>query len=460
MRLGLTAKLFCAVLAVNLAVVLATAMATRVSFDSDFIRYLDEQEMQRGERAIPTLAAAYETHHGWDFLGKNWVAWLGILKAAAEPSAADRADAPDPDTANMRFALIDAHGAYVIGNTEPTDRSLSRPITVRGQTVGWLTMVCMRDVVGAGDIRFQEQRTRTSWTIAGITFLMAAAIALWLARALAAPLRRLMHATHRLASGDYGSRVPVNSGGDIGQLETDFNRLAATLADNERTRRHFVADVSHELRTPLSIMQGEIEAVNDGVRPIDEWTVASLQVEVRRLSKLVEDLHTLSLSDVESLRYHLGDVDVATSIRQALALYHGKFASAGITVATTGLLSSVRIHADEDRIQQVLSNLLENAVRYVDPMHCLYLRLHTMGDDAVLDIQDSGSGVPDEALPQLFERFYRVEASRNRATGGSGLGLPVCRSIVEAHGGSITANRAPQGGLWVRIHLPLVRDAA
>ncbi|KAF1007245.1 MAG: Signal transduction histidine-protein kinase BaeS [Luteibacter sp.] len=456
MRFGLTAKLFCAVLAVNMAVVIATAMATRVSFDRDFIRYLDEQEMQRAERAVPTLAAEYQAHHGWNFLAKNWTAWLRILHSTQDSVPAGAENDSDPAATNMRFALIDARDNYVVGNSEPTDRSLRRPITVNGQLAGWLTMVCMRDLVRVGDIRFQEKRTQTSWIIAGVTSLLAAAIALWLARALAAPLRRLAGATHRLARGDYVARVPVVSGGDIGQLETDFNQLAATLADNERTRRHFVADVSHELRTPLAIMQGEIEAVNDGVRPIDACAVASLQVEVRRLNKLVDDLHTLSLSELDTLRYQWDDVDFAASIRHALGLYQARFASAEVAVSATGLFSSVHVHADEDRIQQVLQNLLENTVRYVDPGQSIVLRLHIVGDDAVLDIQDSGSGVPDDALPRLFERFYRVEGSRNRATGGSGLGLPVCRSIVEAHGGHITASNAPQGGLWIRMFLPLM----
>jgi two-component system sensor histidine kinase BaeS len=303
-------------------------------------------------------------------------------------------------------------------------------------------------------LRLQATERDASWTIAVIATLLAVLISLWLARALGLPLQRIARATHVLASGKFKARVPVDSGGELGQLERDFNHLAQTLERNEAMRASLVADVSHELRTPLAVMRGEVEALEVGIRPMTTDAMRSLAVELDRLNRLVDDLYHLSLSDVGALQYYFVDVDIVDVLDELLVPFRRRFADAGITLRTALPDHPCWVSGDETRLQQVFSNVLQNALRYVSSGERVEIGVRESQSNITIDIQDSGDGVPEASLDALFGRFYRVEASRSRATGGAGLGLPICRSIIEAHGGTITAAKAPQGGLWMALSLP------
>jgi two-component system sensor histidine kinase BaeS len=214
-----------------------------------------------------------------------------------------------------------------------------------------------------------------------------------------------------------------------------------------------MADVSHELRTPLAVLSAELEAIEDGVRPLDRSSVASLRSEVDALSKLVGDLNQLALADVGALAYRKETLDVAPLVQQAVESYRERVAERGL-VLETELGGGGRVFADADRLQQMLRNLLENAARYTDPGGKVRVSLRNGGGRVAIDVEDTAPGVPAEALPHLFERFYRVEPSRSRANGGAGLGLSICRSIAAAHGGEISAAPSPLGGLRVSVTLP------
>ncbi|MGZ8429854.1 MAG: ATP-binding protein, partial [Candidatus Deferrimicrobiaceae bacterium] len=266
----------------------------------------------------------------------------------------------------------------------------------------------------------------------------------------------LAEATHRLASGKYDVRVEVSSSDELGRLAQDFNTLALTLEKNEQARRQWVADISHELRTPLSVLRGEIEALQDGIRAATPETIGGLHGEVMKLGRLVDDLYELSLSDIGALTYRMSDTDLADVLNQALDLYRSDFADKNISLETD--LSSgpaIPLFADADRLHQLFSNLLENSLKYTDPGGRLRVRIERDGETAIIHFQDSAPGVPGTETGKLFDRLYRVEGSRSRATGGAGLGLAICRNIVEAHKGTITALSSPLGGLWVRVELPV-----
>jgi two-component system sensor histidine kinase BaeS len=215
-----------------------------------------------------------------------------------------------------------------------------------------------------------------------------------------------------------------------------------------------MADISHELRTPLAVLKGEIEALEDGVRPFTAATLQSLQSEVTTLSKLVADLHDLSLADVGGLAYRFEGIDLGKCVAETLNGFQERFAARSIRV-DADLPDGVRVRGDEDRLSRVVANLLENAARYTQAGAQVHVALRREGNKALLVVEDSGPGVPAELLPRLFERFFRVESSRNREQGGSGLGLAICRSVVEAHGGSIVANASPLGGLRIEVRVPL-----
>jgi two-component system sensor histidine kinase BaeS len=239
-------------------------------------------------------------------------------------------------------------------------------------------------------------------------------------------------------------------------LAQDFNVLAGTLEKNEQLRRNLVADISHELRTPLAVLRGELEAVEDGVRSLTPQTIASLQAEVSMLSKLIDDLHELSLADVGALTYRMGNVDVVELLRNTVSLFQERLASKTLGVELELPANLPPVRGDAQRLTQLFTNLIENSVRYTDPEGMLQIAVQQDHQSLIITLQDTTPGVPSEALPRLFERFFRVETSRNRQLGGSGLGLAICQRIVEAHNGNIEASQSGLGGLKITITLPLV----
>lgn len=222
-------------------------------------------------------------------------------------------------------------------------------------------------------------------------------------------------------------------------------------------RRDFMADISHELRTPLAVLRGELEAIQDGVRQFTPESVASLQAEVGTLTKLVDDLHQLSMSDEGALAYQKTSVDLIPLLEVAGGAFRERFASRGLTLHFS-LPDSVMVFGDPDRLMQLFNNLLENSLRYTDSGGSLHISAEQRDNMLLLTFADSAPGVRDEQLQKLFERFYRTEGSRNRASGGSGLGLAICDNIVQAHNGRIRASHSPFGGLSITVELPLERD--
>ena len=329
-----------------------------------------------------------------------------------------------------------------------------KPIVVDGGTVGWIARAPLRRLSSAAEVSFQQEQLRASWLTAALALALAAGLAVVLGRAFVTPVKRLADATHRLAAGNYATRVPVDTPDELGRLAADFNRLAETLERNETLRRRFMADVSHELRTPLAVLSAELEALEDGVRPLTRESLASLRGEVNALGKLVGDLNQLALADVGALAYRKQTVNVVPLVQQALESYRERFAERGLAIETA-LAGDARVFGDADRLVQLFRNLLENSARYTDPGGRVQIALRREDGRAILDFDDAAPGVPAASLPHLFERFYRVDASRSRANGGAGLGLAICSSIAAAHGGEIAAAPSPLGGLRVRVALPL-----
>ncbi|EKD40360.1 MAG: hypothetical protein ACD_75C00075G0001, partial [uncultured bacterium] len=268
----------------------------------------------------------------------------------------------------------------------------------------------------------------------------------------------LAAATHRMAAGEFSTRVPVTTADELGRLAGDFNTLALTLESNEKARRQWVADISHELRTPLAVLRGEIEAIQDGVRNFDPESLRSLHQEVLRLGRLVDDLHQLSMSDLGALTYRREQQDLVIVLEQSLEFYRPEFVRKNIDLqADLPVSAPVNLFADQERLRQLFANLLDNSLKYTDEQGVVAVRLAIDADKVLIDFQDSAPRVAESDLPKLFDRLYRVENSRNRATGGSGLGLAICRNIVEAHDGAITASLSPLGGVWIQITFPRAR---
>lgn len=464
MRLSIRNKLFITLLLAITLVVAVMFGFMHWSFQRGFVSFLEVRQQARAERLAEQLAGVYADEGGFDGLRFEPMRWFRLLAEGRSgrgdygPMGRDLAHGPG-HMARLRDAgltLLDADKRPLLGRGENVEQLLLTPIRDDGRVVGYIGRMpgpALREVI---DTRFEEAQQRAFLWIALLVALVAMALTWPLSNTLVRPLRRITDGARALSAGRFQTRVSVGSNDELGDLARDFNGLAQTLEQTEAARRQWMADISHELRTPLSVMKAELEAMQDGVRPLAPASVASLQSDVERLNRLVEDLYQLSMTDLGAMSYRKREVEPAAILRDDLEALAGEFAKLGIeTVLRDELPGPVTLQGDPDRLSQLFRNLLQNSLRYTDAGGRLEVTLGRRDGLWSADFQDTAPAVPGELLPRLFERFYRVEASRNRAHGGAGLGLAICRNIVEAHGGRIEARPSPLGGLWVHLELPI-----
>ncbi len=461
---GLAVRLFLAVLAGCALLVAGMALALRLTFHSGFIDYLDESRQERLEVLAEALADEYRKAGAWDHLRDNPRAFRRLVGRTIrrEPVPKDDAGGEAEKTrreweaAYLRsgLGLLGVDGTLLAG-TPPGSEAFTLPVIVDDKTVGFLTREPVTGIFDAADVRFQESQRQAVLFTALAALGVAALVSLLAARMLNAPLKNLGGVLGALAGGDFAARAPASGRGELRVFAEQLNTLAQTLERNENARRVFMAEVSHDLRTPLAVLRGEIEAMQDGVRPLTPEALASLQAETALLVSLVDDIHTLALADVGALAYDRLHLDFVALLRATLDGFSPRFAGRGLSLERDLPDTPIWVDADPGRLGQVFGNILENSLRYTHSGGTTRIGLRQEGDRAVADILDSPPGVPEEELPLLFERFHTGDPARSRKAGGSGLGLSICRTIVEAHGGTLRALPSPLGGIWLRLSLPL-----
>ncbi|MFC1917681.1 sensor histidine kinase [Chloroflexota bacterium] len=282
-------------------------------------------------------------------------------------------------------------------------------------------------------------------------------ITYFLSRRISAPVKTLALTARQLGQGDLSKRIHFKDKSEIGELAEAFNSMASDLERTEQLRRNMVADAAHELRTPLSNIRGYLEAIRDGIKQPDKDTISTIDQEAALLSRLVDDLQELSLAEAGELKLVCQTEDIAVLINQTAALIKTQAAAKGVSVAIdlSDRLSPVNI--DYNRISQVMRNLLENALVHTSRGGVITVTGRRQEKEVAISVADTGEGIPAEDLPNIFERFYRVDKSRTRATGGSGLGLTVARRLVEAHGGVIEAQSELGKGSRFTFTLPVAQ---
>lgn len=274
------------------------------------------------------------------------------------------------------------------------------------------------------------------------------------ARHVSRPVRRLSAAARRLAGGEFDARVSVSGTGDLAELSRSFNSMADAVQRSEQRQRQLVADVAHELRTPLSNLRGYLEGLQDGVVSPSQELFASLHEEVLLQRRILDDLHILALAEGGSLEYTRVRVDLADLAETAITAHGAVAAEAGIRLYASTEVSGAWLLADPDRLRQALSNLLSNAIRYTNPGGTVVVRVSATAVESLLEVQDSGVGIAAEDLPYVFDRFWRADRTRLRATGGSGLGLTIARHLVADHGGRIEVASTPATGTTFTMRFP------
>ncbi len=477
MNLSIKYKLLLTILAAISLVVISIHLIGQWNFQRGFIRFVNTTEQARLEQLTSDLQELYATEGSWRALRDHPDRWISLLREAdnnrpllpprtrdilVKQSKGMRRAMPRDLPPNKRHhfearvVLLDANKELLFGFPHLFEDIGYKPLRHNGAIVGQLGLAPQKRLADMLQLQFIKEQKTTFGLIAFGIVLLAALLTLPITSRLVRPVKTLATATRELTNGNYKVRTPVTSEDELGQLSRDFNVLADTLEQNEQARRQWVADISHELRTPLAVLRGEIEAIQDQVREVTPQTLKTLHGEVLQLNRLVSDLYELSMSDLGALTYKKEMIAPVDVLKKTVELFQPRLDDHKIkTVIDFSVGAEVELLADQDRLQQLFSNLLENSLRYTDAAGQLEIRTETSSQQLTVHVLDSAPGVPDRDLPLLFDRLYRVESSRNRAVGGAGLGLSICRNIVEAHGGNIAAKPSPHGGLWLTVSLPL-----
>ena len=465
MRFRLRLKIFFILMATSLSIISVMLGFVLFFFEIGFSGYVEEVELKRIENLSRQLGNLYAMNQDFGFLNADPQLALELEDRLFQepewphPGDPDRFH-PEPHFQGEEhfplFFVLDKEKQPVFGADGSHDTARLLPVRAGGDLVGWVG-VHGPEILDEANEGFIRDLSAQFLAIAGIVTLFSAIAAMLGADIFQRPIQTLVRGTRALSSGDYSVRVPETATDELGDLSRDFNNLARTLEENEAARKKWVEDISHELKTPLTLMGGELEAVRDGVRQVTPETLDLLSTDIRRLTNLVNDLNELWKSESEKqprahTRVNLPEILVRSG-EKAAARFHDK----AITLSLPAPDSPVWIKGDRERLSQVFDNLFHNALRYTDPGGQVRVTATVDAAFANIKFEDSPPGVPEQDLENIFKRLYRVEPSRNRALGGAGIGLAICKNIILAHQGRIRAFPSPLGGLGIGIRLPCYR---
>jgi two-component system OmpR family sensor kinase/two-component system sensor histidine kinase BaeS len=371
--------------------------------------------------------------------------------------------------------LADANGVIIVGgDAGVAGQQLSAsvlaaalPIQVGERTVGYLLIGGQQTAYSALEHEYLTAVNRAIALAGLVAMLAAVGLSLFLSRRLSAPLGAMTTAAQAMAQGDLRQQVPVRSQDEVGQLATAFNQMAGALAQAETLRRNLVADVAHELRTPLAVLQGHVEGLQDGVLVPTPATLDRLHEETLLLTRLVDDLRELSLAEAGELKLERLPSDLAELLRRSVAAMQPHAAEKGVTLTLDVAPDLPPANLDADRLGQIMRNLLANALRYTPTGGMVTVKARETKETGgtggtreafpalLVAVTDSGPGIAPDDLPHVFDRFYRADKSRSRASGGAGLGLAIVKQLVEAHGGRVWAESEMGKGTTFKFTLPV-----
>ncbi len=460
------------------------------SFNRGFLGYVNNAEEARLDPLISDLSTTYQQQGNWQWVNTNKETWRALLsenrverrqgqiripprdghppppprskskqRHRSESSSRDteRPGKPRPPRRppgpSQWLVLADSDKTVLAGKISPQDTIKWLPIESDGEIVGYLGYKRHRQLNRRVDQVFAQQQKRSFGYAALGMALLSALLSIPLSSRIVKPLLTANKAVSEISHGNYSYRVDTRRTDEFGDLANNINSLGLTLEQNMTARQRWIAEISHELRTPLAVLQGEIEAMQDGIRKTDPESLHSLHTEVLQLSRLINDLHQLSLSDIGALDYQMHTLPLHDIVNSYLLSNTHALEEADLQLRFNQ--SPVSIFGDQQRIIQLLDNLLQNSIRYTHAGGTLDVMVEAQQQHAVLRWSDSAPGVADKDLQHLFDPLYRTEESRNRQYGGSGLGLAIVQKIVTAHDGTVEANHGTSGGLEIKISIPL-----
>ena len=458
MRNSLLFKLMGAFLLVIIVGSLVISILTSQATKQAFTLYSTRSGQIWAERLAPVLADYYTQNNSWngvDAILQTTLATQYAPMGTGNMMGQGRGNGQSTGNGMMenldqRMILVDANG-IVISDTlnelvgtpiSAAELKNGTPITHNDTLLGTL-LITPSNLAQTGSpagefLTSVNQAISGSAIIAGIIALIIGTVLFF---QITAPLRQLKKAAIAIAGGDLTQRVNIRSKDEFGELGNTFNQMAAALSNSETQRQHLMADVAHELRTPLAAIQGTLEGMQDGLLPLDEEQLTALHAETTLLNRLIGDLRLLSLAETGQLKLELHETDPGNLIKQIAERAKIQSLQKHISIQTDIQDNLPKISIDADRVTQVLNNLIHNAMRYTPEGGMMTVQASLRAGSSFLEISvtDTGTGISQEDLPYVFDRFYRADKSRSRSSGGSGLGLAIVKQLIEAHGGTVKA---------------------
>jgi two-component system sensor histidine kinase BaeS len=437
------------------------------SFQNGFLDYVNRNELNQLDGLSIALQKEFARENSWVSFQKQPLLWRQLINnhvlnpARLRESTLLRSQR-DPHKKERRpkrpgrLLLLDESQGLIIGRQALKERAIFRPLMHNNRIIGYLGIEKRVQLSENLDQIFSKQQQQNFIWIALGSVLITVLIALPFASQIIKPIQALLDGTRSLASGNYQSRVEVKTRDETGKLAKAFNQMAENIEKNRDIQKQWLADISHELRTPLSVIKGEIEAMLDGIRPLQKENIKSLHQEINYINRLVNDLHELSQSDLSVLQPKKSKLILSNILNEVLEIFKNEIEEKQLNISIN-CLESLPLFADKDQLLQVFINLLQNNLRYSENKANIFITVESKNNNGENTIhlrwEDSGPGVKNENLTKLFDRLYREDSSRSLFK-GSGLGLSISKNIIQVHKGSISAFHSKQGGLGIEIILP------
>ncbi len=458
---SLRARLTLSFLAVIVVTVLLVVLVANVITRERFTYFVSEGGQRMAQRLAPFFARYYAGQGSWTGM-REILNQLGEQSTAAPGRRFGETAMPLPVALRDDRVLLLSPAGEIIADSDPDAGSVRLPadstvqgaaVVVNGEHVGTVVVVSGLGLLNRFQTTFLRQVTGLLLLAGVLIAVVGYLVSEVQARRIVAPVKALSQAAHRIATGDFSQRVPVTAEDELGEMAQAFNAMAEELERQRALRHRTMADIAHELRTPLSVLQIELESLEDGLIEPTPEAIAGLQAEVTHLGRLVDDLRVLALTDAGDLRLERQPLDLGAWIREVVERVRPKAQEKSLTLDVT-VGDGLVVGGDAQRLAQVLLNLVTNAIRHTPPGGQIAVTAHRSDAGEVLvTVADTGEGIPVEHLPHVFERFYQVDPARSSR--GTGLGLSIARSLVEAHGGRIWVESEPGAGSAFVFTLPL-----
>jgi two-component system OmpR family sensor kinase/two-component system sensor histidine kinase BaeS len=426
----------------------AMVLVVQQTLDSGFRTYLSSRDGETNPEQIARLESYYAQYGTWE--GAE-TALSGRGPGSGQGQGAGNSGGSTGRGA--AFLIADADGLVIAGTdasangTRLSEAALAvaQPLMVDGAQVGWFSRQTPGEMaLGAAEVAFLDEANRWLTIAAAGATVLALLVGSALAWTIAKPLRELTFAVRDLSVGQLGRQVQVHGTAEVDALAAEFNTMSNALAEAETLRQRMAADVAHELRTPVSVLRGHLEAMLDGVYPLDSAHVAVAHDQTIHLARLVEDLRVLTLAEAQRLPLERGRVDPAALTQQLLDAFEPLALDGDIRLTSDVAAGLPAVSADVTRIRQVLSNLLTNALRHTPAGGEIDVKVAPAPNGVRFSVRNSGSGLTQQDAAHVFQPFWRADIARERDSGGSGLGLAISREIIRLHGGSMSVETGDQ----------------